>query len=99
MRNSCNFVGITDVNGLTRCSFLEWEHNCSFRVSKERCVVSRIVRSQEPKEKRRKRERELENPHGAIRLKAVAGALEHRRRRDNSSRQTNKAPKEKPGKR
>ena len=61
--------------------------------------MSRIARSQEPKEKRRKRERELENPHGAIRLKAVAGALEHRRRRDNSSRQTNKAPKEKPGKR
>ena len=61
--------------------------------------MSRIARSQEPKEKRRKRERELENPHGAIRLKAVAGALEHRRRRDKSSRQTNKSPKVKPGKR
>ena len=54
--------------------------------------MSRIARSQEPKEKRRKRERELENPHGAIRLKAVAGALEHRRRRDDSSRQKNKSP-------
>ena len=67
-----------------------------FGFFKKRCVVSRIARSQEPKEKRRKRERELENPHGAIRLKAVAAALEHRRRRDNSSRQKNKSPKERP---
>ena len=61
--------------------------------------MSRLAKSQEPNEKRRKRERELENPHGAIRLKAVAGALEHHHRRDKSSRQTIKLAKEKPGKR
>jgi hypothetical protein len=70
----------------------------AFGFSKERRVVSRIARSQEPKDRRRKQERELENPHGAIRLKAVAAALEHRRRRDNSSRQKNKSPKKGPGK-
>jgi hypothetical protein len=70
-----------------------------FEFFKKRCAVSRIARSPEPKEKRRKRERELENPHGAIRLKAIAAALEHRRWRDNSSPPKNKLRKENPGKR
>jgi len=65
-----------------------------FEFFKKRCAVSRIARSPEPKEKRRKRERELENPHGAIRLKAIAAALEHRRWRDNSSPPKNKSRKD-----
>lgn len=39
------------------------------------------TKSKEPKQKRYKRERELENLYGAIRIGAVAGALEHRRKR------------------
>ena len=75
------------------------EHNCAFWVFQKEVRDVPHSKIPEPKEKRRKRERELENPHGAIRLKAVASALEHRRKRDNSSRQKNKSPKERPGKR
>jgi hypothetical protein len=47
-----------------------------------------------PQEKRQKQEHELANHYGAIRIGAVAGALEHHRG-DKPWRRTNKSPKRK----
>ena len=44
--------------------------------------------------KRQKSERDLENHYGAVRIKSVAGALEHHRNRD-TSRQAMKPSKQK----
>jgi hypothetical protein len=42
-------------------------------------TVARSAKSKEPKQKRQKHERKLENLYAPIRISAVAGALEHRR--------------------
>jgi hypothetical protein len=47
------------------------------------------------KGKGQKRERDLANHYGAIRIGAVAGALHHHRSRDASSRETNRPAKRK----
>jgi hypothetical protein len=47
------------------------------------------------KNKGQRRERGLADYYGAIRIGAVAGALHHHRRRDGSSRQTNRPPERK----
>jgi hypothetical protein len=47
------------------------------------------------KSKGQKRERDLKNHYGAIRIGTVAGALHHHRSREASSRQTNRSPKPK----
>jgi hypothetical protein len=45
--------------------------------------------------KRQKSERDLENHYGAVGIKSVAGALEHRRKRGTSARQATKQSKQK----
>ena len=40
--------------------------------------------------KRQKSERDLEKHYGAVRIRSVAGALEHHRNRDTSSREATK---------
>jgi hypothetical protein len=49
------------------------------------------TKSKEPKQKRQKRERDLENLYGAIRIGAVAGALEHRRKPNGPAKQKRRA--------
>jgi hypothetical protein len=45
--------------------------------------------------KRQKSERDLESHYGAVRIKSVAGVLEHHRDHDISSRQATKSSKQK----
>ena len=45
--------------------------------------------------KRQKCERDLENHYGAVGIKSVAGALEHRHKRGTSARQATKQSKQK----
>jgi hypothetical protein len=45
--------------------------------------------------KRQKSERDLENHYGAVRIKSVAGGLEHHRNRDTPSGQATKPSKQK----
>jgi len=53
------------------------------------------VTSPSKSKKRQKSERDLESHYGAVRIKSVAGVLEHHRNRDTSSRQATKSPKQK----
>ena len=45
--------------------------------------------------KRQKSERDLEKHYGAVRIRSVAGVLEHHRNRDTSSREATKPSKQK----
>ena len=54
-------LALLGVNGSTRRSFREGEPNCAFRVFQKEMHKSRVAKYQEPKEKRRKRERELKS--------------------------------------
>jgi hypothetical protein len=57
--------------------------------------VAGSSKSKDLKKKRQKSERDLESHYGAVRISAVAGALEHHGKRDTSSRQTTRSSKQK----
>jgi len=53
------------------------------------------VTSPSKSKKRQKSERDLEKHYGAVRIRSVAGILQHQRNRDTPSRETTKASKQK----